>query len=121
MLKSKIAILGITMLVLSLPTITLASIDVYFSLVDNPEGAIIEQLNSAQESIDIAMYYFTYEPIAEAIIRAKNQGVKIRIFMDHYKGSVYQFLLDNGLGNGGPAERVTADRDKEECNNCRGY
>ncbi len=122
MSKSKIAILGITMLVLSLPTITLASIDVYFSLVDDPEGAIIEQPNSAQESIDIAMYYFTYEPIAiaEAIIRAKNQGVKIR-FMDHYKGSVYQFLLDNGLDNGGPAKQVTAGRDKEECNNCNDY
>jgi len=118
-LKSKIAILGIAMLVLCLPTIALASINVYFSLVDDPEGAIIEELNSAQESIDIAMYYFTYEPIAEAIIRAKNQGVKIRIFMDHYKGSVYQFLLDNGLDNGGPAKQVTADRDKEECNDCK--
>ena len=41
-LKSKIVILAITMLVLLLPTITLAAIDVYFSLVDDPEGAIIE-------------------------------------------------------------------------------
>ena len=59
MLKSKIAIVVTTMLVLLLPTAAFASIDVYFSLVDDPEGTIIEELNKAEKSIDIAMYYFT--------------------------------------------------------------
>jgi len=61
---------------------------------------IINQMNSAESYIDIAIYSFTYEPIAEAIIKAKNRGVKIRILMDHYGGSVYQFLLDNDLNDG---------------------
>lgn len=47
------------------------------------------------------MYSFTYEPIAEAIIRAKNRGVKIRILMDKVqsqgKYSKYKFLLDNDI------------------------
>ena len=82
MLKSKIAIVVTTMLVLLLPTITLAAIDVYFSLVDDPERAIIEQLNKAGESIDIAMYYFTDRDLANAVIDAHNRGVRVRVYLD---------------------------------------
>jgi len=81
-LKSKIAILGITVLVLLLPTTTLASIDVYFSLVDDPEGAIIEELNEAKESIDIAMYYFTDRDLANAVIDVHTRGVAVRVYLD---------------------------------------
>jgi len=81
-LRSKIAIVVTTMLVLLLPTITLAAIDVYFSLVGDPERAIIEQLNKAGESIDIAMYYFTDRNLANAVIDAYNRGVKVRIYLD---------------------------------------
>ncbi len=52
-LKLKTAIIGIVVLVVLLPTITLASIDVYFSLVDDPEGAIIEELGKAEESMTL--------------------------------------------------------------------
>lgn len=51
--------------------------------------------------VDIAIYSFTYEPIAGAIVRAKRRGVKIRILMDkgQSKGkySKYKFLLDNDI------------------------
>ncbi|MCD6232666.1 hypothetical protein J7K28_08670 [Candidatus Aerophobetes bacterium] len=47
------------------------------------------------------MYSFTYEPIANAIIRAKNRGVEIRILMDKQqsagKYSKYQYFLNNGI------------------------
>ena len=47
------------------------------------------------------MYSFTYEPIAEAIIRAKNRGVKIRILMDKGQSqsrySKYKSFLDNDI------------------------
>ena len=82
MLRSKIAIVATTMLVLLLPTITLAAIDVYFSLVGDPERAIIEQLNKAGESIDIAMYYFTDRNLANAVIDAHNRGVGVRVYLD---------------------------------------
>lgn len=78
MLKSKIAILSIIMTVLLLPGITSASIGVYFSLVDDPEEAIITELNKAKESIDIAMYYFTDRDLANAVIDAHNRRVKVR-------------------------------------------
>jgi len=47
------------------------------------------------------MYSFTYEPIAEALIRAKNRGIKIRILMDKGQSqrrySKYKYLLNNGI------------------------
>jgi len=70
---------------------------------------------------DRSIYSFTYEPIAEAIIRAKNRGVIIRIFRDNYKGLVYQFLLDNGLHNGGPAKQVIVGKGKKQYNGCKAY
>ena len=47
-LRDKRVIAGI-LLVLTIPTVTFASIRVYFSLVDNPEEAIIEELNKAKD------------------------------------------------------------------------
>ena len=78
-----------------------AEIRIFFS----PEGGIAEeiirQIDNAQEYIDIAIYSFTYEPIAGAIIRAKSRGVRIRILMDkgQSKGkySKYKYLLDSGI------------------------
>ena len=51
-LKHKVVIVG-TILLFLLPITTFASsIKVYFSLVDDPGAAIIEQLNKAEESIE---------------------------------------------------------------------
>lgn len=38
MLKPKLSIVGVILLILLLPTIAFASIDIYFSLVDDPSG-----------------------------------------------------------------------------------
>lgn len=47
------------------------------------------------------MYSFTSEPIAEAMVRAKERGIKIRILMDKQqaggKYSKYQYFVDNGI------------------------
>ena len=80
--KYRIAILGIAMLIVLLPAVAFASIDIYFSLADDPEGVIIEELNKAEKSIDIAMYYFTDRDLANAVIDAYNRGVKVRIYLD---------------------------------------
>lgn len=82
MLKPKIGIVSVILLVLLLPAVAFASIDVYFSLVDDPEGTILEELNKAKKSIDIAMYYFTDRNLANTVIDAHNRGVKVRIYLD---------------------------------------
>lgn len=73
----------------------------FFSPKGGAAEEIIKQIDNAEFYIDIAMYSFTYEPIAEAIIRAKNRAVKIRILMDKVqsqgKYSKYEFFLDNEI------------------------
>ena len=89
----------ILFLIVSLPCFS--EIKIFFSPKGGIAGEIIKQIDDAESYIDIAMYSFTYEPIAEAIIRAKNRGVKVRILMDkgqsQGKYSKYKYLLDNGI------------------------
>ena len=100
-LKHKVFILSTALLfLLTIPAFT-SSIDVYFSLVDGPEAAIIEQLNKAQKSIDIAMYYFTDRDLANAVIDAHNRGVKVRVYLDkdqrEAKYSKSRYLAKHGI------------------------
>ena len=78
-----------------------AEIRIFFSPRGDIAEEIIRQMDNAHEYIDIAIYSFTYEPVAEAIIRAKNRGVKIRILMDKEqskgKYSKYKFFLNKGI------------------------
>ncbi len=64
-------------------------------------GQIIEHINQSKESIDIAIYAFTTEPIAQALLNTKERGVEIRIIVDSrqisYNSSQYSFLEDNGF------------------------
>lgn len=80
-----------------------ANIEVYFSLYDDPESIIIKNIDNAKESINIAMYCFTERKIADAIIRAKDRGVDIKIYLDYsqanIKTSKFYYLINNGIGN----------------------
>jgi len=60
----------------------LTETEVYFSLYNNPELIIIKNIDNAKEFINIAMYTFTDREIAQAIIRAKDRGVDIKIYLD---------------------------------------
>lgn len=89
----------ILVLILSLPSF--AEIKIFFSPKGGIAEEIIRQIDNAQDYIDITMYSFTSEPISEAIVRAKNRGVEIRILMDKRQSqgtsSKYEFFLDNGI------------------------
>ena len=50
---------------------------------DNLEAVIIEAINSAKVSIDIAVQEFQLSEIALALSKKKQQGVKIRIIIDN--------------------------------------
>jgi len=101
MLKPRMSIVGLILLVLLLPTVAFASIDVYFSLVGDPERAIIEELNKTRKSIDIAMYYFTDRDLANAVIDAHNRGVRVRVYLDkeqkEAKYSKSRYLAKQGI------------------------
>jgi len=79
----------------------LAKIELYFSLYDDPESIIIKNIDSAKEFINIAMYTFTDREIAQAILRAKDRGVDIKIYLDrsqvNAKYSKSRYFINNGI------------------------
>jgi HKD family nuclease len=48
----------------------------------HPERQLIQVINSAQKSLDIAIYSLTYPDIVDAIKKAKQRGVEVRIITD---------------------------------------
>lgn len=54
----------------------------YFAPDDNLQKLIISYIDQEKEQIDIAIYSFTNKHIADALIKAYNRGVTIRIVTD---------------------------------------
>jgi len=81
--------------------ISLAKTEVYFSLYDNPQKAIIKNINQAEAFINIAMYVFTDKEIATSLINAQDKGVKIRVYLDRSqidsKYSLSRFLVQKRI------------------------
>lgn len=61
---------------------SLAQDAIYYSPESNLEKIDIAMLDQAKQSIDIAMYAFTDKPIAYALARAADRGVRIRLYRD---------------------------------------
>jgi phosphatidylserine/phosphatidylglycerophosphate/cardiolipin synthase-like enzyme len=101
--NTKYSILAFLVIVLSIiiSISTLAKTEVYFSLSDNPQKEIIKNINQAQASINIAMYIFTDREIAIPLVKARERGVKVRLYLDQdqvdYQYSQSRFLVQRGI------------------------
>ena len=101
--NTRFSILAFLIIVLSITISisTLAKTEVYFSLSDNPQKAIIRNINQAQAFINIAMYIFTDKEIALPLINAQKRGVKVRVYLDRSQiessYSVSRFLVQKGI------------------------
>jgi len=101
--NTKFSILAFLVLILSITISisTLAKTEVYFSLYDNPQKEIIKNINQAKAFINIAMYIFTDREIALPLIKARERGVKVRLYLDKdqvgYKYSQSRFLVQKGI------------------------
>ena len=101
--NTKFSILAFLIIVLSITISisTLAKTEVYFSLSDNPQKEIIKNINQAEAFINIAMYIFTDREIALPLIKARERGVKVRLYLDkdqvEYKYSQSRFLVQKGI------------------------
>ena len=82
--KTKLTIITLIIIILTLSLFlsSLAKTEVYFSLSDNPQKAIIKNINQAEAFINIAMYVFTDKQIALSLINAQKRGVKVRVYLD---------------------------------------
>lgn len=78
-----------------------AETSVYFSPNGGCQQAIIQEISKAQKTIDIAMYYLTSREIAQELIKAKERGVAIRVFLDqsqeHASYSKSRYLMKKGI------------------------
>ncbi|MDR1997228.1 MAG: phospholipase D family protein [Candidatus Margulisbacteria bacterium] len=58
------------------------NIAVYFAPQDKPDQKLIRLLNQAKTEVNIAVYSLTKTDIAQAIVSARQRGVKVRILTD---------------------------------------
>jgi PLD-like domain len=55
---------------------------IHYAPVENLEHSDVALIDQAEHNIDIAAYVLTDWPVMQALIRAAQRGVKIRIYMD---------------------------------------
>ncbi len=55
---------------------------VFFSPRGGCEEAILAQLDGARKSIHVAMYAFTSRYLAQALVRARERGVDVKVVLD---------------------------------------
>jgi len=58
------------------------AIQVYFSPNGGCQHAVVDEIKKASESIDIAMYYLSSREIAQALVKALERNVRVRIVLD---------------------------------------
>lgn len=85
-----------------------SSFEIYFSDPANPassqesggiEGALIASIDSARLSVDVAIYSFSLREVGNALLRARDRGVTVRVVMDsdNLDRPVVQALLEGGV------------------------
>jgi phosphatidylserine/phosphatidylglycerophosphate/cardiolipin synthase-like enzyme len=100
-----------TTALLSAPTAsTPESATAYFCPHEDCPQALIAQIDSAKSTIDIAIYSFTDETIADALIAAQDRGVAVRIAFDSGQAQS-QYSVDEALSDAHvPIRRIDKSR-----------
>jgi len=70
---------------------------------------VVKAINSAQNSICMATYSFTSKPIANALIDAKNRGVKIKVVSDYKANSGKKYTAVKFLQRAGVDVRLNSN------------
>ncbi|RKY35482.1 MAG: hypothetical protein DRP78_05420 [Candidatus Omnitrophota bacterium] len=74
-------------------------IQIMFSPEDNCAKEIVKRIDTAENSVLVAMYFFTSRPMAKALLRAKQRGVDVKVCLDEdqpeSKYSKVRFLVNN--------------------------
>ncbi|GBC71765.1 Phospholipase D [Candidatus Calditenuaceae archaeon HR02] len=83
-------------------TVALRQVDaVCFSRVQSCDSLIVGLIDGASRSVYVMMYSFTSDEIANALIRAKNRGVEVKVVIESQqagvRGSEYERLLGSEI------------------------
>jgi phosphatidylserine/phosphatidylglycerophosphate/cardiolipin synthase-like enzyme len=75
--------------------------EVYFSPDGGIRAQIIRRIDQSHHTIDIAVYSFTSQEIAEALVEAHHRGVRVRVIRDYQQTSNKRdednYLQSNGI------------------------
>ena len=75
--------LGVILVVLLLSVqLQAGEVRVFFSPQGGCEEAILAQIDKAQRYVHVAMYAFTSRYLAQALVRAKERGVEVKVVLD---------------------------------------
>ncbi len=81
----------------------------YFSPYGGCTDAIVNNIYNAEKTIDIAIYTFTSRPISQALVKAYERGVDVRVIMDRNQAaerfSKKRYIVKKGI----PVELHTGD------------
>ncbi len=59
-----------------------SNVEVYFCPADSCANHLISKIDSAKSSLYIAIYSFTHDGIADAVLKAKERGVDVKVIFD---------------------------------------
>lgn len=73
---------GVFFLIFSVNGAWAGNVKVFFAPEDSCAREIEQCIDRAEETIDIAVYAFSSQRLAKALVKAKRRGVKIRVYFD---------------------------------------
>ncbi|MCW5874976.1 MAG: hypothetical protein KIS88_10065 [Anaerolineales bacterium] len=85
------------------PELTIGEVEIhtYFSPDDGVMDALVDVIDSAEESIYFLAFSFTLDELGDALVRAQQRGVEVRGIVDddqiNNQGNEYPYLLQNGV------------------------
>jgi len=85
-----------------------ATSTVVFTPEQDPLPLLEGELNAAEDTLDVAIYTFTYQPIADLLVEAKLRGVAVRVMVDEH-----QSRLPSADENGGAVGQYEIVEDLE--------
>lgn len=78
------------------------SVEVAFSPADDAEALVLRVIDAARRTLHVQAYVFTSRPVASALVRAHQRGVRVEVLADaemngRAKGNAIPLLLDAGI------------------------
>jgi phosphatidylserine/phosphatidylglycerophosphate/cardiolipin synthase-like enzyme len=67
---------------------------VYFTPPTGAANAIVQTIDASQREVLVQAYGFTHNAIAQALIRAHQRGVKIRVLLDKKSEKTNRYVID---------------------------
>lgn len=67
---------------------------VYFTPPTGAASAIVQTIDASQREVLVQAYGFTHNAIAQALVRAHQRGVKIRVLLDKKSEKTNRYVID---------------------------